>query len=212
MQKLRYFCRQMRYIQVNGNFFLLVGLSSILVVTLLLAPSKAQIASSIEVGWEFLGTSELNKVSIKETQFEGQCPGISSGSQEARFTSSKTPPATKRRVVVKNITRGLDSNPYPYTDRDYSRGMSSEGTQMAFGTRHRGKYLSVIEGENEFEYEITENKKVVDSGNFTAVINKLVDARRRDAFPTTEYRCLHYDKHNQCTNTVIETKYTCANY
>lgn len=211
MNKLRHFYHKLHHIQVNWNFFLILGLSSILAVTLSLASSKAQTASSVQIGWEFSGTSELNKASITETKFIGQCSGISSDSLSARFISSKTPPAPTRRVVVKNITRGLDSNPYPYTDREYNRSRSSEGTQMAFGTRHEEKNLTVIEGENIFEYDIKENKNVIDSGQFTAFINKVVQIKARNAVPSTQRKCVHYNKKGHCTDYISQTIYTCRN-
>ena len=134
-----------------------------------------------EIGWEFLGSRELNQVEINETKYKGECPGYSWSSQEARFTSSTTPPARKRRVIVKNITRGVASDPYPYTDREYYDGRSSEGTEMIFGTKHHSKYFRVLDGDNKFEYEIKERDRVLESGVFIAVIKRNIDVRQRDS-------------------------------
>ncbi|MEH2358508.1 MAG: hypothetical protein V7K58_02120 [Nostoc sp.] len=185
-------------------------------MTFFLASSTAQLSpqpqSSTDLGWEFAGIRQLNKASIQEIEYDGECPGKDSGSIKAWFTSSKTPPAPKRRVFIKNVTRGLESDPYPYTDREYQKGKSSESTQIAFGTSHRGSNFIVMEGENEFQYEIKENKKVIDSGSFTAVIDKDLDVRRRDASGTKNSVCFNSAVAlNVCADIRTKTEYTCPN-
>jgi hypothetical protein len=172
--------------------------------------SSPQPQSSVNTGWEFEGSRELNKGTIQEIEYDGECPGKDSGSIKAWFTSSKTPPAPKRRVVVKNVTRGMESNPYPYTDREYQKGKSSESTRMVFGTSHRGIYFIAMEGENEFQYEIKENKTVVDSGSFKAVIDKELEVKRRDATVTKNSVCFNSAVAlNVCADVRTKTEYTC---
>ncbi|MDF5736051.1 MAG: hypothetical protein PUQ00_10405 [Nostoc sp. S13] len=217
MMKFNRFWNQLHHlIRPTIRFFLLTTFSCTLVVTFFLASSTAQfppeLKSSADIGWEFVGSRELNKASIQEIEYDGECPGKDSGSIKAWFTSSKTHPASKRRVVVKNVTRGLESDPYPYTDREYQKGKSSEGTQIAFGTKHRGSNFVVMEGENEFQYEIKENKKVIDSGSFTAIIDKKLDVRRRDATVTKNSTCFNSAVDlNVCADIRTKTAYTCPN-
>jgi hypothetical protein len=180
----------------------------------IIQPSSADNSSSntSNIGWEFEGSRDLNKGSIKKIEYDGECPGTDPGSITGWFTSSKTLPAPRRRVIVKNVTRGLDSNPYPFTDREYQKGKSSEQTQMMIGTRHRGSNLIIMEGENEFQYEIKENKKVVDSGSFIAVIDQEIDVRRRDATVNKKSICFNSDVAvNVCADIRTKTEYTCPN-
>ncbi|NEQ81660.1 MAG: hypothetical protein F6K26_15820, partial [Moorea sp. SIO2I5] len=164
-----------------------------------------------EIGWEFLGSRELNQVEIHETKYKGECPGYSWSSREARFTSSTTPPARKRRVIVRNITRGVASDPYPYTDREYYEGRSSEGTEIIFGTKHHSKYFRVLDGENKFEYEIKERDRVLESGVFTAVIKRNVDVRQRDSYPITKSVCMNSEvPMSLCADIRTITKYKCG--
>ncbi|MBD2243929.1 hypothetical protein H6G26_09995 [Nostoc sp. FACHB-888] len=217
MMKFNRFWKQLHHFtRPTTRFLLLITFSCTLVVTFFLASSTAQFSAELEssgdIGWEFAGSRELNKASIQEIEYDGECPGKDLGSIKAWFTSSKTPPAPKRRVVVKNVTKGLESDPYPYTDREYQKGKSSEGTQVAFGTKHRGSNFAVMEGENEFQYEIKENKKVIDSGSFTAVIDKKLDVRRRDATVTKNSVCFNSAVAlNVCADIRTKTAYTCPN-
>lgn len=185
----RFWGRFVPRMQASGKYLFIVGLGSTLALLIALAPSTAQ--SSPEIGWEFLGSRELNQAEIRQIEYRGECPGQDSSPQEAQFTSSETPPAPRRRVIVKNITRGVSSDPYPYTDRKYNRGRSSEATEMIFGTSHGDRYFRVLEGENEFEYEIRERKRVIDSGKFTAVIKKNLEVRQRDAIVTSQPACIN---------------------
>jgi hypothetical protein len=217
MLKVNQFWNKLRHlIPPMTRFLLLIAFSCTLVVTIFLTSSTAQLfgptKSPVVVGWEFAETPELNKGSIKEIEYEGECPGRESGVKKAWFTSTKTPPAPKRRVVVKNVTRGVESNPYPYTDREYEKGRSSEKTEMAFGTNHRGSYLSVIDGENQFEYEIKENNKVIDSGSFTSVIVRELDVKPRNSTVTKNNVCFNSAVAlNVCADIRTKTQYTCPN-
>src|SRR5919199_698620 len=65
----------------------------------------------------------INLIQFKRVEYVGVCPGnaITPDSQSARFVSSKTPPGPNRRVMIKNVTDGMETNPYPYTDRGYKK-------------------------------------------------------------------------------------------
>jgi hypothetical protein len=91
-------------------------------------------------------------------------------SAHATFISSKTLPAPGLRVVIINLTPGIDQNPSPYTDREYDKVPASEGFRVNMGTNHSGRYLAAQEGKNNFSYEIKRNNTVIESGAFTATI------------------------------------------
>jgi hypothetical protein len=172
-------------------------------------PKPAPVA---EVGLEFEGVRELNQVALAEMIYQGECPGTDTGEIVARFTSTKTPPAPGRRVVVKAVTRGLGSDPFPYTDREYEKGRASEATRLTFGTRHDGAGLRVLPGENQFEYEIKEGGRVIDAGSFTAQIEKRQQTTQRDAAPRTEQVCANSSvAANVCADLRTRTEYKCPN-
>lgn len=118
-------------------------------------------------------TYETNVVQFSRVEYVGQCPGISYSPDKirARFISPSTLPAPKRRVTLKNVTEGMNSDPYPYTDREYSKGQYSEGFDFSFGDKHKGRTFSVLRGENKFEYAIREGEAILEQGTFTADVS-----------------------------------------
>jgi hypothetical protein len=115
----------------------------------------------------------INLIQFKRVEYVGQCPGTgySPDSQKARFVSSKTPPGPNRRVIIKNVTDGMEIDPYPYTDRSYDKGEFSEDFGFKLGNSHKTKTFSVLEGENKFLYEIKENDLVIEQGSLTAKVS-----------------------------------------
>jgi hypothetical protein len=113
---------------------------------------------------------DINLIQFKRTEYVGQCPGTgySPDSQSARFVSLKTPPGPNRRVIIKNVTDGMETDPYPYTDRSYNKGEFSEDFGFKLGNKHRGRTFSVLEGENKFTYEIKEGERSIEEGTLTA--------------------------------------------
>ncbi|EGK90673.1 hypothetical protein D0A34_12180 [Microcoleus vaginatus PCC 9802] len=118
-------------------------------------------------------TFNINLIQFKRVEYVGTCAGtvITPDSQSARFASSKTPPAPNRRVMIKNVTDGMESNPYPYTDRSYNKGEFSEDFGFKLGNSHKTRTFSVLEGENNFLYEIKENDQVIEQGSLTAQVS-----------------------------------------
>ncbi len=149
-------------------------------------PSQSSEPETVEppppaLGWEFLGDRTPNHVTLDEVEYTGDCPGEDIATIDARFFSDAIPTARRRRVIVRNITRGLDDDPYPYTDREYEAGRLSEETNMRFGTDHSGRYFHVLPGENTFEYEIKDRREVIDAGQFTATIERNLRRVERNA-------------------------------
>lgn len=109
-----------------------------------------------------------NQIEFKRVEYVGQCPGtnISSGSLSAEFVSETMPPAPGRRVIIRNVSEGMNSDPYPFTDREYERGKASENFKFGISDRHRSQSLSVWQGKNQFEYEIREKNQAIEQGKF----------------------------------------------
>ncbi|WP_445176824.1 hypothetical protein [Microcoleus sp.] len=115
----------------------------------------------------------INLIQFKRVEYIGACAGtvFSPNSQSARFVSSKTPPGPNRRVMIKNVTDGMETNPYPYTDRGYNKGEFSEDFGFKLGNTHKTRTFSVLEGENKFLYEIKENDQVIEQGALKAEVS-----------------------------------------
>ncbi|AUT03341.1 hypothetical protein CLI64_24610 [Nostoc sp. CENA543] len=136
-------------------------------------PSLAQsLPTSAEVGFEVEGQSELNQIVLPLFRYVGECPSSETyiGKVKAWFTSSTEPPKVGRRVIIRNISRGMSPDKFPFTDRDYSNGRASESTEITFGTKHRNSVFVVKGKENEFEYEIRQDNSVIERGEFTAFV------------------------------------------
>lgn len=174
------------------------------------------IANTPEIGLEIEGSRNLNQATIVDTNYVGECPGGEAGKVRARFFSEATAPAAGQRVVVRNVTRGLASDPVPYTDRDYSKGRNSESTTIAFGTKHGLRTLNVLEGLNDFEYEIKQGDRVVDKGEFSAEFERTEQTRERRATCSAKSYCARYEKGSQksrkeCRRYATKTTCSCPN-
>jgi hypothetical protein len=113
---------------------------------------------------------DANLVKFKQVEYVGQCPGtvITGNLPKGRLKSSTTSPNSNRRVIIKNVTSGIENNPYPYTDRNYESGDFSERFDFGLDSRHRNQSLSVLEGENQLKYAIqqkeNENENILEEG------------------------------------------------
>lgn len=65
----------------------------------------------------------------------------------------------------------MDNTPYPFTDREYEEGQYSQGFIFDLNSKHKTRNFSVLQGENKFDYEIVEDKKVIEKGEFTAQVS-----------------------------------------
>ncbi len=195
--------------------FLSSGSAALVISGVLTTPSLAQepapSVSPAPVGFVVDGQSELNAASITDIEYRGECPGKQAGTVPARFMSATTPPAPGRRVVVRNVSLGVRDNPFPFTDRDYSQGRSSEATLMSYGTKQELRTFSVIPGVNNFEYEIKQGDRVIDKGNFQATIQFQQDVERRWADCDREQYCKNGKSLDKCEDRDLRyrTKCTC---
>lgn len=135
---------------------------------------------------------QVNTIPFNQVEYIGECPGkaIQPDMDRAYFISPNTLPAPQQRVVIQNVTTGMDDNPYPYTNRKYDTGKYSEGFIFGLDSRHRGRTFSVQAGENEFRYEIKQKDKIIESGSLTAQVlirNKGAITRQKNC--SSEYQC-----------------------
>jgi hypothetical protein len=152
-----------------------LGLSLILLAT----TNTASSASSGTTGLEVVGQQVRNVITLYRTTYEGDCPGTTMENPKAYFTSQQTPTGKKRRVHIENLTSGFNSK--PFTDREYHSGGRSETTKLDFGADHSSKYFRIRPGENRFAYRITERKNLLESGEFTAIVNLQETIQQRNA-------------------------------
>lgn len=203
------------YLSMSAIIHPVQAISILILSAGLAAPCLAQEPSPAispqPVGFIVDGQSELNMASITDIEYRGECPGKKAGTVPARFMSSATPPAPGRRVVVRNVSLGVRDNPFPFTDRDYSQGRSSEATLMSYGTKQELRTLSVIPGVNNFEYEIRQGDRVIDKGNFQSTIQFQKDIERRWADCNREQYCTSGKSLDKCEdrNLRYRTKCTC---
>lgn len=185
---MRFLWEKLSNLILKAPKFLIISIVTTgLVLFVWLATSTAQ--EEPEVGFEFEASQTLNLTTIVNIDYGGECPGTKAGTRWARFISSEIPTAPGRRVIVRNVSRGVEDDPYPYTDREYSKGRSAQPTVVTFGTRHSGRNLKVLEGENKFEYQIKEKDFVVGQGTFTAQIESETRRERRNAVCQEERYC-----------------------
>ncbi|MEW6491224.1 MAG: hypothetical protein AB1589_01550 [Cyanobacteriota bacterium] len=133
-----------------------------------------------------------NQIEFKRVEYVGQCPGtdISSSSLSSEFVSETTPPAPGRRVIIRNVTQGMNSDPYPFTDREYEKGQASESFKFGISDRHRSQSLSVFEGKNQFEYEIRDKNTAIEQGTLTVdVAVKDMGVFPREAICSDQVQC-----------------------
>ncbi|UBF28992.1 hypothetical protein K9N68_14815 [Kovacikia minuta CCNUW1] len=91
--------------------------------------------------------------------------------------------------MIRNVSRGLAGDTVPFTDRDYSKGRTSESTSIQFGTHHELTHFVVLEGLNNFEYDIKQGSNVIEQGTFTADFSRAERTRDRSAICSDEKYC-----------------------
>jgi hypothetical protein len=165
--------KRARYFTGKRPIKFLAFLIGAILVTLAAFTVSAQQTSEAQFRVKNENSFNINMIQFKRVEYVGQCPGsgISPDSQSARFVSSKTPPGPNRRVLIKNVTDGMETDPYPYTDRSYDKGEFSESFEFKLANSHKTRTFSVLEGENKFAYEIKENNQVIEQGALTAQVS-----------------------------------------
>lgn len=175
------------------------------------AVSQPLPSASSAAGLEFegFGTPDIGR--ITDTVYGGECPGEEQGTLKARFYSTTTPPAPGQRVVIRNMSSGLAGDKIPFTDRDYSKGRTSESTSVKFGTKHRLTYFAMLEGQNNLQYEIKQGDRSVEQGTFTVELSRGEKSRNRNALCSTQEYCKGSESTSldKCKNVRTRTSCTC---
>ncbi len=122
------------------------------------------------IGLYFSADQGLNTAKLQGVRYVGECPGGQVAMAQAKFISSKTPPATGLRVVIRN-NGDLIEGQAPFTDRKYDQGKFSERLVMGLGDRHHQSFLAMQSGINRLSYEIKRGETAVESGNFEVTIS-----------------------------------------
>jgi Trypsin-like peptidase domain len=175
------------------------------------APSN----SNGKVGFEIIGNAAVNSFVISEIIYTGECPGKKLESQEAMFFSNTTNTAPNRRVIITNVTRGLNRDPLPYTDREYEEGQISEKTKVTLGIEHDDGSLVVLAGQNQLEYEIVQIEEnddfetVLEAGSFVATAQKESRHVERNKEPEEETYCPNDDKYCDSKEQKVRTVLKC---
>ncbi|WP_333355906.1 hypothetical protein [Microcoleus sp. B3-A4] len=162
-----------RFVTERSQIKFLAIFMGAIFLTLAAFTVSAQQTSEAQFRVKNENTFNINLIQFKRVEYVGACAGtvISPDSQSARFVSRKTPPGPNRRVMIKNVTDGMETNPYPYTDRGYDKGEFSEDFGFKLGNSHKTRTFSVLEGDNKFLYEIKENDQVIEQGALTAEVS-----------------------------------------
>lgn len=104
---------------------------------------------------------------FQQVIYTGACPGTDINPVRGYFFDPEVATGPNRRVKVLNVTPGMSSDPYPYTDREYRSGGRSEKIDFLPSSHHRQRWFSVAEGMNDFEVTYTEGGRVIDTKNFS---------------------------------------------
>lgn len=132
------------------------------------------------IGLYFNAEQGLNNAKLQAIRYVGECPGGQAAMAQAKFISSKTPPASGLRVVIRN-NGDLIEGQAPFTDRKYDEGKFSERLVMGFADRHHQSFLAMQAGTNRLSYEIKRGDAIVESGAFEVSLSSETALVSRDA-------------------------------
>ena len=101
--------------------------------------------------------------------------GQTTESERLFFRSATLAPRSGLRVRIWNVSGVFAAGAVPYTDREYDKGVRTEGFDVRPGTGHEGRYFIVSTSQlnpvvNSFRYEILDSSAgataVVEQGQF----------------------------------------------
>lgn len=118
---------------------------------------------------------------MERVVYTGACPGSTLEPVRGYFFDPEVPTVAGRRVKIINVTPGMDSNPYPYTDREYRSGGRSEKIDFVPRSNHGQRYFSVVEGINDFEVTYTDGGRVIETKSFQMPVS--VNTRYEGRWP-----------------------------
>lgn len=196
------------------RFLVLAVLGLIGAIALSLTQAQAQTEPEAQIGFVFEGSQTFNAVTLTAINYTGDCPGASDPEVRAWFVSSTSPPAPDHRVLIRNVTTGMNPDDYPYTNRDYDEGRVSAPTTMQFGTEHGRRRFRVLPGLNQFEYQITDKDTdaVIEAGSFTALIQQTTTTQDRPSSCRREQACANSSVGiSACADIRWRTQCSCPN-
>lgn len=132
--------------------------------------------------FETASGSRSDVLEFEQVVYTGMCPGSELSPVRGYYVDPDQPTGGGRRVKIVNVTQGMDSDPYPYTDRDYSSAGRSEKIDFYPGSEHRRRWFSVADGINDFEVTLTQGQRVIETKRFSFPV--VVKMRSEPRVPT----------------------------
>ncbi|MEN9811058.1 MAG: hypothetical protein RLZZ488_2625 [Pseudomonadota bacterium] len=126
---------------------------------------------------------------FEQVIFTGACPGSTLLPVRGYFFDPEVATTEGRRVRIVNVTPGMSSDPYPYTDRQYSSGSRSEKIDFLPRSHHGQRYFSVAEGMNDFEVTYSDGGRLVQSKFFQFPVSVITRYEARWPSCRVENRC-----------------------
>jgi hypothetical protein len=175
-------------------------------------PEFGSASLSQDVGWQAVGNPTMNALSLPVYRYVGDCPGGGVGRITAVFHSNITLPAEDLEVEIRNVTAGIDDDPYPNIERDYDEGSTSERADIGFGADQIRVFIgrrtmAVMPGLNRFEYEIKDGDRIVDQGEFATRVVPTPIVQERRAQQRTEQYCRTGGSVSGCDHNELQTRY-----
>jgi hypothetical protein len=175
-------------------------------------PEFGSASLSQDVGWQAVGNPTMNALSLPVYRYVGECPGGGVGRITAAFQSTTTQPAKDLEVVIRNVTAGIDDDPYPNLERDYDQGSTSERADIGFSADQIRVFIgrrtmAVMPGLNQFEYEIKDGDRVVEQGEFATRVVPMPIVQERRAQQRTEQYCRTGGSVSGCDRDELRTRY-----
>jgi hypothetical protein len=120
----------------------------------------------------------------------GPCPGTTLNPVRGHFFDQDVATAPGRRVRIVNVTPGMSTDPYPFTDRKYQNGDRSEKIDFLPRSEHGDRYFSVLEGLNDFEVTYLDGGRTVGSTTFQFPV--VIETTQQTRWPVcrVENRCI----------------------
>jgi len=177
-------------------------------------PEFGSASLSQDVGWQAVGNPTMNALSLPVYRYVGDCPGSGVGRITAVFRSNTTLPTEHLEVEIRNVTAGIDDDPYPHIERDYDEGSTSEWADIGFSADQIRVFIgrrtiAVMPGLNRFEYVIKhDDDRILEQGEFaTRIVPQPIIQERRAQQQRTEQYCRTGESVSNCDHDELRTRY-----
>lgn len=176
-------------------------------------PEFGSASLSQDVGWQAVGNPTMNALSLPVYRYVGECPGGGVGRITAVFRSNTTQPTEDLEVEIRNVTAGIDDDPYPHIERDYDEGSTSERADIGFSADQIRVFIgrrtiAVMPGLNQFEYVIkNDDDRILEQGEFATRVVPQPIVQERRAQQRTEQYCRTGESVSSCDHEELRTRY-----